>query len=98
MRIGCYYDSISHVYVMFNLPYILDLRFMIVHDIVHTHFNQTDDRLDCLIPMLFTRIPAVLIFVGENESLSGSFLRMLKQGSHRGQCFYLILTLQICYI
>ncbi|CAF4260464.1 unnamed protein product, partial [Rotaria sordida] len=24
---------------------------MVMHDIVRTQFNQTDDRLDCLIPM-----------------------------------------------
>ena len=97
MRIGCYYDSINHVYVMFTLPHVLNLRFTVMHDTVHTHFNQIDDRLDCLPSMIFARAPGVTILIGENESLSGSFLRILKQGSHRGQCSSSILILQMFY-
>ena len=93
MHIGCYYDSINFVYVMFTLPYILDLRFMIMNDIIHTRFNQTAHYLDCLIPMLFNKTPGVTILVGENESLSGLFLSMLTQGSGRGKCFYRTLVL-----
>lgn len=90
MHIGCYYDSINCVYVMFTLPYILDLRFMIMNDIVHTKFNQKDNVLNCLIPMLFLRTPGVIMLIGDNQSLSGLFLDMLKQGSGNGKYLYQI--------
>jgi hypothetical protein len=53
MHIGCYYDSINYVYVIFTL------RFMTMR----TKFNQTGDRLDCLISMLFTRTPGVVLLI-----------------------------------
>jgi hypothetical protein len=89
MHIGCYYDSINHVYVIFTLPFIIDLPFIIMQDTMHTKFNQIDDRLDCLIPMLFTRTPGMILFIGKNEVLSTTFLDMLKQGSQRGECVFL---------
>ena len=85
MHIGCYYDSINKVYVIFSLPYKLDLRFMIMNDVIHTHFNQSDDHLNCLIPMLYTKMPDVSILIGENEFVSSLFLKMLNQGSRRGK-------------
>lgn len=88
MHIGCYYDSINNVYVIFTLPYIFDLRFMIMNDIIHTHFNHSDDHLNCLIPMLYMKMPGVIVLIGENESLSGLFLNMLKEGSHKGKYLY----------
>lgn len=90
MHIGCYYDSVNCVYVMFTLPYIFDLRFMIMNDIIHTKFNQKDDGLHCLISMLFLKTPGVIILIGENQSLTGLFLDMLKQESSRGKCLYQI--------
>jgi len=57
---------------------------MILNDIIHTHFNHTDDRLDCLIEMVYMKSPGIIILIGKNESLSGTFLQMLKQGSYRG--------------
>ncbi|CAF1516398.1 unnamed protein product, partial [Rotaria sordida] len=58
---------------------------MVMHDIVRTQFNQTDDRLDCLIPMVFTRTPGIILLIGKNESLSKPFLDMLTQGSCGGK-------------
>jgi hypothetical protein len=89
MHIGCYYDSINHVYVIFTLPFVFDLQFMIMHDTLHTKFNHTGDLLDCLIPMLFTRSPGVVLLIGKNEVLSTKFVDMLKQGSQRGECVFL---------
>ena len=57
-----------------------------MQDIMHTKFNQTDDRLNCLIPMLFTRTSDMILLVGKNEVLSRTFVDMLKQGSQRGEC------------
>lgn len=53
MRIGCYYDSVNHIYVIFSLPYRFDLRFVLINDTIHTHFNHSNDDLNCLIPMLY---------------------------------------------
>lgn len=97
MQIGCYYDSIYNVYVLFTLPYVFDLPFMIMNDTIHTCFNQYNDRLDCLTPMLYMKIPGVIVLIGENEILSKSFLKMLKQGSHRSKYLYLIFIYQIFF-
>jgi hypothetical protein len=78
MHIGCYYDSINNVYVIFSLPYIFDLRFMIMNDTIHTYFNHSKS-------MLFITMPSVTILIGENETLKKSFLKMLKQGSYRSK-------------
>ncbi len=78
---------------MFTLPYIFDLRFILMNDIIHTHFNHSDDHLNCLIPMLYMKMPGVIVLIGENESLSGLFLNMLKQRSHRGKYLYFIIHL-----
>lgn len=94
MHIGCYYDSVNQVYVMFTLPYIFDLRFLIMNDIIYTRFNHTDDQLKDLIPMLYMRMPGAIVLVGENERLSGSFFNMLKQGSYRGKFLYFTSILQ----
>jgi hypothetical protein len=83
MHIGCYYDSIYNVYVIFTLPFIFDLRFMIMNDTIHTHFNHSYDQLDCLTPLLYMKMTGVLVLIGENETLSKTFLKMLKQGSNR---------------
>lgn len=96
LHIGCYFDSLNQIYVMFTLPYIFDLRFMIMNDIIYTRFNHTDDQLKDLIPMLFRRMPGAVVFVGENERLSESFFNMLKQGSYRGKCHYFISIWQWC--
>ena len=90
MHIGCYYDSINNVYVIFSLPYRFDLPFVLMNDTIHTHFNHSNDDLNCLIPMLFLNMPGVFMLIGENEILSKSFLNMLKQGSNRSRDFYLI--------
>lgn len=90
MHIGCYYDSINNVYVIFSLPYRFDLRFVFMNDTIHTHFNHSNDHFNCLIPMLCLKTPGVFMLIGENEILSKSFLKMLKQGSNRSKCFYVV--------
>ena len=85
MRIACYYDSINFAYVIFTLPYIIDLRFVVTHDIMHAQFNQIRDHVDCLVPMLFATTPGIVVIIGDNEFLSEPFLRMLKHGSERGE-------------
>ena len=85
MRIACYYDSINYVYVIFTLPYIIDLRFVITHDIMGVQFNQTRDHVDCLMLMLFDRTPGVIVIIGDDEFLSEPFLGMLKHGSEKGE-------------
>jgi len=94
MHIGCYYDSINNVYVIFSLPYRFNVRFMIMNDIIHTHFNHSNDHLNCLITMLYMRMPHVTVLIGENECLSNRFLTMLKEGSYRSK--YLI-YIQLIY-
>lgn len=68
---------------------------MIMNDTVHTHFNHSNDQLDCLIPMLYMKMPGVIVLIGENETLGRSFLKMLKQGSYGSKYLYLILIFQI---
>ncbi len=86
MHIGFYFDSIHYVYVMFTLPFIFDLRFIVMNDTIHTRFNHPDDRLNNLIPLLYMKMTGVIVLVGENECLSESFMNMLKQGRYRGIC------------
>jgi hypothetical protein len=95
MHIGCYYDSICDVYVIFTLLFIFDLRFIIVNDTIHTHFNHSYDQLDCLTSLLYMKMPGVIILIGKNEILSKSFLKMLKRGSNRSKYFCLILIYKI---
>jgi hypothetical protein len=95
MHIGCYYDSVFNVYVIFTLPFIFDLRFMIMNDTTHTHFNHSYDQLECLIPLLYMKMLGVFVLIGENETLSKSFLKMLKQGSNRRKYFSLIFIYKI---
>ncbi|CAF0977409.1 unnamed protein product [Adineta steineri] len=90
MHIGCYHDSKHNLYIMFTLPYIHNLGFVISNDIIHTHFNHTDDRLDYLISMLYMKAPRIVILTGVNKSLSRTFLHMLKQGCHRGKSIRII--------
>ena len=90
MHVGCYYDSVNNVYVIFSLPYRFDIRFVFMNDTIHTHFNHPNDHLNCLIPMLCLKTPGVLMLIGENEILSKSFLKMLKQGSNQSKYFYSI--------
>ena len=94
MRIGCHYDRFSHVYVIFTLPYVFKFRFIVNNDIIHTRFNHTHNRIDCLIPMLFDRTNGLIVFVGEDESLSRSFLQMLEKGSKKSEYRYSILFSQ----
>ena len=82
------FKPIYNVYVIFTLPFIFDLRFMIMNDTIHTHFNHSYDQLDCLTPLLYMKIPGVLVLIGENETVSKSFLKMLKQGSNRSKIFF----------
>ncbi|CAF0876168.1 unnamed protein product [Adineta steineri] len=90
MHIGCYHDSEHNLYIMFTLPYVHNLGFVVSNDVIHTHFNHTDDRLDYLISMLYMKAPRIDILTGVNKSLSGTFLRMLKQGWHRGKSIRII--------
>ncbi|CAF0889628.1 unnamed protein product [Adineta steineri] len=90
MHIGCYHDRKHNLYIMFTLPYVHNLGFVVSNDIIHTHFNHTDDRLDYLISMLYMKAPRIDILTGVNKSLSGTFLRMLKQGWHRGKSIRII--------
>ncbi|UJR12257.1 hypothetical protein I4U23_016434 [Adineta vaga] len=77
MRIGCHYDNLSCVYVIFTLPYIFDLPFIVMNDMINTKFNQMNDRLECLIPMLYHRSPRILLLIDKNELLCEQFLHML---------------------
>ena len=88
MHIGCYYDSINNVYVIFSLPYRFDVRFMIMNDIIHTHFNHSNDHLNCLMLMLYLKMPGILVLIGENEILNKSFLKMLKYVPSRRKYFF----------
>ncbi|CAF4151252.1 unnamed protein product, partial [Adineta steineri] len=90
MHIGCYHDRKHNLYIMFTLPYVHNLGFVVSNDIIHTHFNHTDDRLDYLISMLYMKAQRIDILTGVNKSLSGTFLRMLKQGCHRGKSIRII--------
>ena len=88
MHIGCYYDSIHKVYVIFSLPYKFDLRFVLMNDTINTHFNHLNDHLNCLMPMLYLKMPGILVLIGENEILNKSFLKMLKYGPSRRKYFF----------
>ena len=92
MHIGCYYDSINNVYVIFSLPYIFDLRFMIMNDTIHTYFNHSTNDFKS---MLFLKMPSVTVLIGENEILNKSFLKMLKQGSYGSKYLNLIFICEI---
>ncbi|UJR38788.1 hypothetical protein I4U23_031453 [Adineta vaga] len=83
MEIGCYYDSLHNVYVIFTSPFLFDLPFVIMNDTIHTYFNHSDHQLNCLTSMLYDKIPGVIILIGENETINKSFFRMLQQGSSR---------------
>jgi len=61
---------------------------MIMNDTIHTHFNHSYDRLDCLTSLLYMKMPGVNVLIGRNETLSKSFLKMLKQGSNRSKIFF----------
>jgi len=51
--------------------------------------NQPDGGLDCLMLVVFSRTPGVMLLIEENESLSTSLFDMLKQGSDKGDYFFL---------
>lgn len=94
MHIGCYYDTVNNVYVIFTLPFLFDLPFMIMNDTIHTHFNYSNNELNCLTPMLYVKTPGVVVLIGANETISKSFLKMLKQGSHRSKYLYFLIIVK----
>jgi hypothetical protein len=87
MLVGCHYDKLNCVYVIFSLPYVFPDYIIITTDVMDTKFNQTRYQLNDLIPMLFAKTHRVSVQIGENEKLSSSFVTLLKQGTHRGKQF-----------
>lgn len=87
MLVGCHYDKLNCLYVMFSLPYAFPDHFVLTTDIMDTQFNQTGYQLNDLIPILFTKTHRISIQTAPNEKLNSSLLTLLKQGTHRGKSF-----------
>ncbi len=87
--VGCHYDKLNCVYVIFSLPYVFTDHFVITSDIMDTHFNQPGYQVNDLIPMLFATTHRVSVQIGQNEKLSSSVFTLLKQGTHRGISFFM---------
>ena len=71
---GCHYDSTSKFYVIFTLPYVFDVPFVITTETLCTIFNQRNDHLDCLMLMLFVKAPDLVMLMGQNEYVKKPFL------------------------
>ncbi|CAF1466085.1 unnamed protein product, partial [Rotaria sordida] len=85
MLIGLYYDKLNCIYVIFSLPYGFSDYFVTTTGIMYTQFNQTGYQLNDLVPMLFAKPYQVSVKIGQNETLSSSFVALLKQGTYRGE-------------
>jgi hypothetical protein len=95
MLIGCHYDRLNYVYVIFSLPYAFPEYFAITTDIIDTQFNQAGYQLNSLIPMLLEKTHMVSLHIGHNEMLSSSSFTLLKQPNYRGKIF-LSFLINIC--
>jgi len=85
MLVGCHYDKLNRIYVIFSLPYAFPDYFLITTDVMDTQFNQTGHQVNDLIPMLFAKTEEASVQIGQNEKLSSSFITLLKQDAYRGK-------------